>query len=350
MGVNGLPMIANTAPEVSGFMGSPQPTLTLEERQGVGNRDADMYDPLLLDIITAAIASINSKMAQKAPFMAERVRTWMQGLSGSLQPADYFTHPLAFPMLLLPWWAEKACRPVPDIPFQSDLAYSTINGYYHIRMIDDAMDGDAEVDLGLLPALNFFHTQFQSAYQPHFPPGHPFWAVFADVWLHSGESVMQDASTSDIDRDRFVQFAAQKVCAAKIPIAAVCYHSNRPDMIPPWCQLVDLLGCWNQMIDDLFDWRKDMEHGAPTFFLSEAGRRKAPGESVAAWVVREGFAWGSETLHLWMAELQEMAQHLSSPGLFAYLGTRERLFVERETQVAAGFRSMDRLLMILQGA
>jgi hypothetical protein len=31
---------------------------------------------------------------------------------------------------------------------------------------------------------------------------------------------MPDANASDIDLDRFVEVAAQKVCAAKIPIAA----------------------------------------------------------------------------------------------------------------------------------
>lgn len=308
-----------------------------------------MYDPQLTDMIAAAISSIDSEMAQKAPFMAGRVGAWMRDLSGSLQPADYFTHPLAFPMLLLPWWAEKTCRPVSDISFQSDLVYSTINGYYSIRMIDNVMDGDTNVDLGLLPALNFFHTQFQSAYQPHFPAGHPFWDDFANIWLRSGESAMQDASASDIDRARFVQVAGQKVCAVKIPVAAICYHSDRPDLIPPWYQLVDLLGCWHQMMNDLFDWRKDMDHRTPTFFLSQAGRRKAPDESIAAWVVREGFAWASETLHLWMAELQEMAQHLSSQGLSAYLGARERLFLEREAQVTTGFQSMARLLTAIQG-
>lgn len=306
-----------------------------------------MYDPQLREMITAAVSRIGAEMAHKAPFMAERVGGWMRGLSGSLQPADYFLHPVAFPMLLLPWWVEKTCRAVPDLPFQSDLAYSTVNGYYYIRLIDNVMDGDASVDLKLLPALNFFHTQFQAAYQPYFPAGHPFWNDLSEVWFRSGESAMQEASLPDIDQTQFRQIAAQKVCAAKIPVAAVCCRHERPDLKPAWFQLVDRLGCWHQMMNDLFDWHKDMRHQSQTYFLSEAGRNKASGESVAAWVIREGFVWGSDTLQSWMAELEEMAQHLQSPDLLAYLEKRETLFLERQAQVMDGFQNMARLLAAL---
>ena len=306
-----------------------------------------MYDPELKDAIISAISRIGAEMEQKAPFMAERASAWMRELSGSAQPADYFLHPLAFPILLLPWWVEKTCRAASDLPFQSDLAYSTVNGYYYVRLIDNVMDGDATVDLKLLPVLNFFHSRFQAAYQSFFAAGHPFWSDFEEFWLRSGESAMQDANLPHIDKAQFTHIAAQKVCAAKIPVAAVCYHTDRPDLNQPWFRLVDLLGCWHQMMNDLFDWHKDMGHGAPTYFLSEAGRSKAADESVAAWVVREGFAWGSDTLRVWMAELKEMARHLQSPDLLAYLEERETLFLERQAQVTAGFQNLARLLTAL---
>jgi hypothetical protein len=306
-----------------------------------------MYDTELQDTITAAIARIEARMAEAVPFMAKRIGVWMRGLSGSTQPADYFLHPLAFPMLLLPWWVEKACRSDPDLPFQSDLAYSTLCGYYYIRTIDNAMDGDVDVDLELLPALSFFHSQFQFAYQRYFPASHPFWNSFHDIWWCGAEAAMHDASLRNSSRAQFMQVAAQKVCAAKIPVAGVCHRNGRPDMMDAWFQVVDLLGCWHQMLNDLLDWHKDMGHHNQTYFLSEAGRRRAAGEPVSTWVIREGFAWGCDLLHTWMAELVEMAQRLPSADLLAYLETREAMFSEREAQVQAGFQNMSRLLASL---
>jgi hypothetical protein len=306
-----------------------------------------MYDPELKEAIISAVSRIGAEMGQKVPFMAERASAWMGELAGPAQLADYFLHPLAFPMLLLPWWVEKTCRAAPDLPFQSDLAYSTVNGYYYVRLIDNVMDGDVNIDLKLLPALNFFHSQFQAAYQSYFAAGHPFWNDFGKFWLRSGESAMQDASLPEIDQAQFTQIAAKKVCAAKIPVAAVCYRNDRPDLNQPWFRLVDLLGCWHQMLNDLFDWHKDLGHDAPTYFLSEAGRSKAVDESVAAWVVRKGFAWDSDTLGAWMAELKEMGGRLQSPDLWAYLEKREALFLDRQAEVTAGFENMARLLTAL---
>ena len=64
-------------------------------------------------------------------------------------------------------------------------------------------------------------------------------------------------------------------------------------------------------------------------------------------MIREGFAWGCDLLHAWMAELKEAAQQLPSADLLAYLGARDALFLEREAQVQAGFQSMARLLAAL---
>jgi hypothetical protein len=156
-----------------------------------------MYDPELRDTITAATARIEARMAQAVPFMARRVGVWTRDLAGSTQPADYFLHPLSFPMLLLPWWLEKACRSGPDLPFQADLAYSTMCGYYYIRLIDNVMDGDVDVDPKLLPAQSFFHSQFQFAYQRYFSASHPFWDSFHGVWWCCAEAAMHDASLPD---------------------------------------------------------------------------------------------------------------------------------------------------------
>jgi hypothetical protein len=306
-----------------------------------------MYDQELSNVITAAFSRLYSALEQTGPFVAQPVLSWMKGLANTAQPEDYFKHPRAFPMLLIPWWVEKTLQD-PDASFQTDLLYSTVNGYYYIRLIDNLMDGNATVELNLLPALNIFHSQFQSPYQRYFEHDHPFWEFFISVWFASAEVTMQDASLTDIDRTHFMQVAAQKTCAVKIPLAAACYRYNYPELIIPWAEFVNLFGCWHQMHNDLFDWRRDMQHQTRTYFLSEAERQKRSAETVAGWVVREGFAWGVETMETWMAELKSLARNLNSPDFGTYLEAREAMMRKREEEVTHGLQNVAKLLALFE--
>ncbi len=306
-----------------------------------------MYDPRLSQIISQALLRLQFDLARAAPVMAGQVAGWMEQLAGAGRPEGYFQHPLAFPALLLPWWLEESFRPEIDLPFQADLVYSTINGYYYVRLIDNLMDGEASVELGLLPALGFFHTQFQGAYQAYFSGGHPFWQVFRAAWFFAAEAVVKDAGLADIDLDRFWETAAQKVSAVRIPLAAVCYRYHRPDLIDPWSELATTLGGWHQFLNDMLDWQSDLARGGRTYFLSEAARRgrQSPG-AVTAWVIEEGFEWGVETLLAWLANLQGRADRLNSPPLLAYLHQRGEMLRQQQQEAAAGRQHLARLLAL----
>jgi hypothetical protein len=303
-----------------------------------------MYDPQLSHIISTAITHLQTDMALAAPTLAENVSHWIQHLAGTQQPANYFQHPLAFPSLLLPWWLEKTLQDAPEVAFQANLVTSTINGYYYIRLIDNLLDGNATVELQLLPALNFFHSQFQTTYQLYFAHDHPFWDFFAATWLHSAEVTFKDAYLNDIDEAQFQQVAAQKTCAVKIPLAAVCYHYQRPDLIEPWSRFVDTFGCWHQLLNDVFDWQRDETRHTRTYFLCEAERRRKSGESVSGWVVREGFGWGIDKLDGWMSALQMQAGQLRSPELGDYLDTRQAMLDEQANKVKAGLQSLAKIV------
>lgn len=306
-----------------------------------------MYDQELSNVITVAFSRLDTVLEQSGSFVAQPVLSWIKGLAETAQPEDYFKHPRAFPMLLIPWWVEKALQD-PDTSFQTDLVYSTVNGYYYIRLIDNLMDGDATVETNLLPALNIFHSQFQLPYQRYFEHDHPFWEFFCTVWFASADVTMQDASLTDIDRAHFTRVAAQKTCAVKIPLAAVCYRYDHPELVSPWAEFVNLFGCWHQMQNDLFDWRRDMQYQTRTYFLSEAERQKRSDETVAEWVVRGGFAWGVETLEVWMAKLRSLARRLASPDLGTYLEARESMMRKREEEVRHGLQNVAKLLALFE--
>jgi hypothetical protein len=305
-----------------------------------------MYDQELSRIIDAALSRLVSRMELSAPLMAEQVSRWMRSLCQT-SPRAYFEHPLGFPMLLFPWWLEKTLQQSPDRDFQTDLVYSTINGYYHIRLIDNLMDGHATVELGLLPALGFFHYQFQAPYQRYFDHQHPFWEHFERVWFQSAEVTIRDASLTDLSEEQFFQVAAKKTCAAQIPIVAVCYRFGREDLIDPWSRFLALFGRWHQMWNDVIGWRSDLKNQNRTFFLSEADRRRDSGEPVLEWVIRGGFDWGIGVCRAWMDELKGLARGLNSKDLQVYLEKREGLLLEHQEQMAYGLQSAVKLLGLL---
>lgn len=308
-----------------------------------------MVDPQLSRLVAAAVSRLQHQMARAAPEMAGQVSAWMARLAGNAAPETYFTHPLAFPALLLPWWLEKSLSGQPDASFQADLVYATVNGYYAIRLVDNLMDGHATTEMDFLPALSFFYTAFQAAYRPYFEHNHPFWEFFTTVWLESAEATVKDAALTRIDAATFEAVPAKKTGAAKIPLAAVCYRHNQPKRLEPWLKFVDLFGCWHQMYNDLFDWHRDDARGTVTYFLCEAERRRKPHEPVAGWVAREGFSWAIGRMQGWMSALQTLARELNSPELEAYLHTRQAMLNTRQTEALAGLEQLAKIITAVHG-
>ncbi len=303
----------------------------------------ELYDSKISTLIDRALARQATELERLAPLMAQKVAVWLTALSATGRPADYLKHPRAFPTLLLPWWLEGTLVPIRDERFQADLAYSTVNGYCFIRLVDDFMDSEAAADLAILPAAAFFHSQFQASYQPYFQPDHDFWPFFHRRWVRGAELAMRDAALVDLDRTTFFTVAAEKVCAGMIPVAAVCHRHGRADLVAPWAELCHLLGAHVQMFDDLFDWRRDLDGGRATYFLSEGRRRKADTESLHAWVVREGFEWGIEVLQQLVVKLVRKSRTLNNPLLERYVALRETWCLEEVRKVGDGLRALARL-------
>jgi len=302
-----------------------------------------MGDESFGNITAAALERIRASVERGTPFIAQRLLEWMNSLYPDHSLQEYCTHPESFPLLLAPWWLEETLRKKPDPSFQLDLIYSSLNMYYHIRLIDNLMDRDVPTDLALLPALGFLHTEFQRPYDRYFDYKHAFWELFTSIWFHFAEVTMLDRSMSEFDAAQFETIAAQKMCFAKIPVAAVCYKYGYMDALPPWSRFMERYGCWSQMLNDTFDWFKDLQNGAGTFFLSEARRRKRPDESVTEWVIREGLEWAIETLQAWMSELQMLAKGLENPAIVQHLSARAAVFATRRDDSLAGLRSLARL-------
>lgn len=309
--------------------------------------DFSQYDPTLQYAITDAVGRIERALATQMPLSKSYVRDWLTYLSGTDNPADYYHRVSISPMFWFPWFLEKMLNSDFTSPLQPDLVYSTINGYYYIRLIDNLSDHHATVELEILPSLGFFHTQFQMPYQKYFVHDHPFWDFFRDVWFHSADVTILDTKSVEQNQSQFRQIASQKICAIKIPLAAVAYRYGHPELIPPWAQLVDRFGCWHQMHSDIFHWHEDLSEGVATFFLSEAHRRKLADESPTDWVLREGFQWGLELLDEWMAEIQALAPALGNEELKQYLTYRQSNTRKAGREVIKALNSASKISSLL---
>jgi len=290
-----------------------------------------VHAPEFVETMKSGVGRLYRGLDRDLPRMAAGIQTWMKALAGSEEPADYFLHPVAFPLMLLPWWLERQLRGQADPDFQSDLVLSNASLYYYVRLVDNVMDGHATVEPKLLPAAGYFVERFHGLYQDHFENGHPFWDYFRRTWAEFCDVTAADGQLSDIDRQTFTDLVGRKVCAAKIGVAAVCHRHARRDLLPLWDEWIDVFGCWHLFREDMFDWQQDLNLGAVTYFLSEARRQKAAGEAEVGWLARAGLDWGFAQLDGWLGHLRRMT--FASPEVFSYLQFREKELSEHREAV-----------------
>lgn len=280
-----------------------------------------LFDPRLAAMSHAAVLRVCAELRQNAPHSAEDAIRWIQALSQTPQPEDYFRGGRAH-ILLLPWILETNILGDPDPDFQQALVYSSVNGYYFVRLLDNIMDGHRPEDTRLLPLSAFFHSNFQAAYSAYFDAESPFWRCFHSVWAEMADATVASLQADHLSPQSFARLTASKIAGVKIPLAAVCFRYGRPDLLPAWWSCFDRFACFHEMLDDFLDWHEDFSSGRRSYFLSEAERRKGPGESVAAYMIREGLTWGFGTLRERFLEAKETARQLDSPMLDAYLDHR----------------------------
>jgi hypothetical protein len=303
--------------------------------------EADLeYPAELREIAGSASAKITANLAAYVPGLAPHVIKWIGSLSAS-GDHDYFLHSQAFPMLLLPWWLEISLCGKADHDFQAELVYASMSGYYFTRIIDDLMDRDRPPDSPVLPALIYFHTEFEQSYQGLFVAGDPFWEDFRRYSYQAADSASLDAALSSVTEKDFDNTSSRKVAGAKIALAAVCHHYGRVDVLPAWAEMVDGLGRWHQMLNDMVGWIGDLEHDQRTYFLSHArNNANTLAMSVPEWILRYGIDWGADRLEASMAAVTSTASRLESPPLVSYLDQRQRQSGEQWTRLKVSLASL----------
>jgi hypothetical protein len=309
-------------------------------------------DCSLASQIDAVVEGIGADLGASSPLLAHEVLRWIRQISPGGEPAAHFLNIRMFPILRFPDFVLESLSVAPDAGFHRALLSSTVHGYYYIRLIDDIVDGDRDLELArrILPVAGYFCSRFQLGYQRYFPAEDEFWQVFRHLWTASAASSAEDAMQRAVGLQEFERVSSRKYSAAGIPVAAACRHYGRADLVPAWLDLVDGLGRWSQMVDDIFDWHQDRGIDRATYFLTEGERQRRRDESLEEWILREGCDWGFNLLSEWMTRMQESAARLSSAGLMEYLAGRRAWAAEQHATLRNGLAELARLAGIFSHA
>jgi len=136
-----------------------------------------------------------------------------------------------------------------------------------------------------------------------------------------------------------------KLAGARIPLAAVGFRHGTGQSMQRWEQFALALARWSQMEDDLFDWHHDLRHRKTSYFLTEANKRKGF-DTVDAWVIREGFQLGLETLQRELSALRDLARPLTSPDVASYLDLRETVLEDQKTKISEAFQVLSAVAVV----
>jgi len=309
----------------------------MHQNERLNNASRSICNNEFENLVEDACARLQAELNMRAPFLGKKVSIWMSRLSPTGKASEYFLQAHAFPFLGLPWWAANSLAAHLEQEFIGDVLYSTVNGYYYIRLIDNLMDDHGTFELKILPATAFFHTEFQAVYHKYFAAGHPFWEVFRSAWFSANDAVTRELDLDRIEREEFELVTLAKLAGVIIPVTAVGFRYDAVEHLRDWERFTRQLARWSQMEDDLFDWYDDLCHGKTSYFLSEAKSRKGS-ETVAGWVIREGFQRGLETLRSELHLLRRLVAPLNCPDVVRYLDLRETILESQKTRIGQAFQ------------
>ncbi len=162
------------------------------------------------------------------------------------------------------------------------------------------------------------------------------------------EAAAAESTLREVSAEEFLTISARKASGGALPLAAVCVRYERMDLLGPWESMFGMFCRWHQLRDDFLDWNDDAKAGSASWLLTEAKRGAKAGESLAAWMGREGFAWVKSVMKAWMEETLAAAAGLHCEKLMAYLKLRDEEFtqqIDKTIRVAEAFRGLLRVGM-----
>ena len=220
--------------------------------------------------------TVLAPISMSSPALANQVLLWIRRISPGSEPAAHFLNVRMFPILRFPEDVVQSLAVLPDDVFHGSLISSTVHGYYYIRLIDDIVDGDRDLESGTQnpSRLRLFFESIPVWIPEVFFGGARILANISPVMDRFRGGICEDAMQRTVSCSDFERVSSRKFSAAGIPVVATCLHYGRADLVPAWLDLVDGLGRWSQMVDDILDWHQDRNLDRATYFLTEGERQR----------------------------------------------------------------------------
>lgn len=173
-------------------------------------------------------------------------------------------------LVALPFWIGEKFHTPQHVC--KDMAVGNLFLLHTFQSFDFIVDNDrpdtsdrSQVVLGNLCFLQVMHH-----YRPYFPAGSFFWECMEVYWREWGESMSWEVETLNSRRpftETHLLCSAHKAAALKICPTGLSILAEKNDLIPQFEQAVDLMHAVMQLLDDLQDWREDLQFGRYNAFL-----------------------------------------------------------------------------------
>jgi hypothetical protein len=283
-----------------------------------GARHPAIDRQLQLDAARARSALLR-RMRRDTPELASGLGKWLRhNLAGG--GPEFFLHPDAFPVFHLARWFARARGAELSPALARATAYSNVAASYWIRLVDDVMDEGLPEARRLLPILAPLQLELLRPYEQLFARDPEALRCIHELWRRHANDTFADAALSSMDRRAFEDVVCNKFSGARLPLWVVARSTDQLDALATWYSFLRAFGTWHQMLNDMLDWRRDLEHGVPTFFLS-----LSPGgttAATAAWVLRVGLGRAAALLQGYWLCLERAATALGSSDVSAFLARR----------------------------
>jgi radical SAM protein with 4Fe4S-binding SPASM domain len=231
----------------------------------------------------------------------------------------------------LPFWLNLEFAGGALLPQARQMALANRFGQMFCLLQDGVIDGDTRIKPNILMLIDTFFFHFVHGYQNIFSSTHPFWIFFESYWQDylqalAWEWVQHHGCVSPYTLEDFA-WLGRKFSPVKICCTGMAMLANRDDEIPHLEAAIDHCQRGYQILDDLKDWKEDLEKGNYTYPLTlvhllhatETGE-KLPVEEVDRFLWTKGIGQDvlSQAIELFTQAEQDIA-HLSLLGFNAMI-------------------------------
>ncbi len=210
---------------------------------------------------------IQRLMVDSAATRALAVGAWPKGVRHQCSDPDSIYH--GYPYLFLDAFPDLKLAQVEPLARGAGLIFDSI------IVADRVMDEETEHITGDVLGIEVMQFEGYRLLHPLIESTDPFWNRFRDYWVAYTEACLleRELASPEASWERFTEAQAVSVAVgkcglAKVSVAGLAALAKDDRCYEPLTQSIERYYTARQMLDDLTDWRADLESGFPSLLLS----------------------------------------------------------------------------------